>query len=187
MKEEQLESLFESLQGSFDTEEPLQGHRQRFLEKLQTNRRGAIPLWSRTSRWLRPLAIAASLAFLCLLGARYLIPGPTVEQRVANISPEISETGFYFASLIEEQVRELESQSTPETRQLIDDTLMQLAKLEADYKKLEQDLLQGGNSKLILSAMITNFQTRIDLLQVVMEKIDSIKTLKSLEDENYTI
>lgn len=187
MKEEQLESLFESLQGSFDTEEPLHGHRQRFLEKLQTNTQNTIPLRSRTIRWLRPMAIAASLAFLCLLGARYLIPAPTVEQRVANISPEISETGFYFASLIEEQVRELESQSTPETRQLVDDTLLQLAKLETDYKKLEHDLLQGGNSKLILSAMITNFQIRIDLLQVVMEKIDSIKTLKSLENENYTI
>lgn len=187
MKEEKLESLFERLQGSFDTEEPLHGHRQRFLEKLQTTHREAIPLRSRTRKWWRPLAIAASLAFLCLLGALYLLPAPSVEQRVANISPEISETGFYFANLIEEQVRELESQSTPETRKLVDDTLLQLAKLEADYKNLEQDLLKGGNSKLILSAMITNFQTRIDLLQEVMEKIDSIKNLKSLEDENYTI
>jgi hypothetical protein len=187
MKEEQLESIFQELQGSFDTEEPREGHRQRFLEKMQTNKQGAVPLRSRTSKWWRPMLIAASLAFLCLLGARYFIPEPTTEQRVANISPEISETGFYFASLIAEQVRELENESTPETKKLVDDTLQQLGKLEADYKNLEQDLLQDGNSKLILSAMITNFQMRIDLLQEVMEKIDSIKNLKSHENENYTI
>ena len=65
--------------------------------------------------------------------------------------------------------------------------MIQLNKLEINYKKLEQDLLNGGNSKLILSAMITNFQTRIDLLQEVMDKIENIKTFKNYDDENITI
>jgi len=65
--------------------------------------------------------------------------------------------------------------------------MAQLTKLEINYKKLEQDLIGGGNSKLILSAMITNFQTRIDLLQEVMDKIENIKTFKNYDDENITI
>ncbi len=35
--------------------------------------------------------------------------------------------------------------------------------------------------------MITNFQTRIDLLQEVMDKIENIKTFKNYDDENITI
>ena len=110
---------------------------------------------------------------------------PTIEQQVAEISPEVSQTQFYFASLIEEQVRQLENESTPETQKIIDDTMIQLNKLDTNYKVLEQDLLNGGNSKLILSAMITNFQTRIDLLRDVINQIETIKNLKNYNDENF--
>lgn len=65
--------------------------------------------------------------------------------------------------------------------------MLQLKKLDKDYQKMQQDLLQGGNSKLILSAMITNFQTRIDLLNEVLEEIEDIKILKNYENENSTI
>jgi hypothetical protein len=186
MKEDKLESLFGQLEGSFDTAEPGVGHRERFLAKLEDAGAGS-PRRNVREIWWRPLAIAASLAFLCMLGIRLFAPAPSVEDRVAQISPEISKTEFYFVNLIEEQVRLLENEATPETQQLVSDTMLQLEKLEENYKKLESDLLAGGNSKLILSAMITNFQTRIDLLQVVMKKIDTIKTLNSYNDENYTI
>ena len=127
------------------------------------------------------------MAILLTLGIGFFSQPQSVEEKVAEISPEVANTQFYFASLIEEQVKELESKSTPETQQIISDTMSQLNNLEADYKNLESDLLNGGNSKLILSAMITNFQTRIDLLQEVMNKIESIKTLNEFNDENYTI
>ena len=35
--------------------------------------------------------------------------------------------------------------------------------------------------------MITNYSTRIGLLQEVMDKIDNIKTFKNYDDENITI
>lgn len=187
MKEERIEELFRGLQGTWDTEEPLEGHEERFRHKLESRKQRVMPLHSKTRKWLRPLAIAASVIFLCLLGIQVLAPAPSINEQVAKISPEIAKTEFYFASLIEEQVRDLENESTPETKQLIDDTLLQLKKLEANYRNLEQDLLKGGNSKLILSAMITNFQTRIDLLQEVMDTIDTIKNLNPHEDEKYTI
>ncbi len=70
---------------------------------------------------------------------------------------------------------------------MVDDTIIQLNKLETNYQKLEQDLLNGGNSKIILNAMIINFQTRIDLLKEVLNNVKEIKKLKSYNDENFTI
>ena len=110
-----------------------------------------------------------------------------MEDNVAEVSSEVSNTQFYFASLIEEQVNQLESENSPETKNIIDDTMIQLKKLETDYIKLESDLQKGGNSKMILSAMITNFQTRIALLQDVLGQIETIKNLKNYNDENFTI
>lgn len=186
MKKDNLDNLFDNLRGTFDIEEPQGGHEERFLEKLQGSR-GIVSIQKKKNSWWRPLSIAASVAILLAIGFSMFNTSPTVDQQVAEISPEVAQTQFYFTSLIEEQVKQLESESTPETKKMIDDAMIQLNKLDANYQLLEQDLLSGGNSKLILSAMITNFQTRIDLLQDVLHQVSTIKNLKNYNDANYTI
>ncbi|WP_420601012.1 hypothetical protein [Flagellimonas sp.] len=186
MKKDNLNQLFERLQGDFDFEEPRDGHQNRFLEKLnQAN--GVVTLQKKKTNWWKPLSIAASIAIVCLLGLQVFNTKPSIKEQVIEISPEVSQTEFYFASLIEEQVQLLKDEKSPETAKLVDDTLLQLDKLEANYQNLEQELVNGGDSKIILNAMITNFQTRIDLLQEVLTNIENIKNLKSHNDENFTI
>lgn len=186
MEKDDISKLFENLEGTFDTKEPQDDHRQRFLEKLQFSQ-GVVAIQKKKKSWWKPLSIAASIAIFLGIGFGLFNTTLSIDQQVAKISPEVSQTEFYFANLIEEQVRELESESTPATKKIIDDTMLQLKKLETNYKMLEQDLLKGGNSKLILSAMITNFQTRIDLLQNVLNQVEDIKNIKKYNDENYTI
>ncbi len=186
MEKENLENLFERLQGSFDIEEPAKGHQDRFLQKLNTSK-GVVGIQKKSRSWWKPLSIAASIVVLIAIGLGTINQQTTLEEQVAEISPEVSESQFYFASLIEDQVKQLEEASSPETKQIVDDTMLQLHKLKEDYNQLEQDLVNGGNSKLILSAMITNFQTRIDLLQDVLDQIETIKNFKNYDDENYTI
>lgn len=186
MGEDKLEKLFGRLQGEFDSEEPRSGHQERFLEKLNQSK-GVVTLHKKKTSWWKPLSIAASVALLCLLGVQVFKSQPTIKQQVVEIAPEVSQTEFYFANLIEEQVQLLKNEKSPETAKLVDDTLAQLDKLEANYLTLEQELINGGNSKLILNAMITNFQTRIDLLKEVLDNIENIKNIKSYYDENITI
>lgn len=173
-EEENLEALFTDLKDCFDTDVPIAGHEERFLAKLNSDEK-VIVMQTKKS-WWKPLAIAASIALLFTIGTSLFFNNiTTIEEQVAEISPEASRTQFYFANLIEEQVKELENETAPKTKKIIDDTMIQLKKLETSHKILEQDLLNGGNSKLIISAMITNFQTRIDLLQEVMNQIENIK------------
>ena len=186
MEKDNLEKLFGRLQGKFDLEEPQLGHRDRFLEKLNQSK-GVTHLNPKKRNWWKPLSIAASIAFLCLLGIQVINTKPSIKEQVVEIAPEVSQTEFYFVNVIEEQVQQLRSEKSPETAQLVDDTLLQLEKLETDYETLEQELVNGGNSKIILNAMITNFQTRIDLLKEVLSNIENIKNIKSHYDENITI
>ena len=186
MENKNLENLFEKLKGQFDIEVPGIGHENRFLEKLNASN-GIVSIGKKRKSWLKPLSIAASILILCSVGIGLYQSNPSLEKQVAQISPEVSRTEFYFASLIEQQVSQLISEGTPETRQIIDDTMVQLKKLENNHSLLEKDLIKGGNSKLILSAMITNFQTRIDLLQDVLDKIETIKNLKNYDNATITI
>ncbi|WP_190808334.1 hypothetical protein [Flagellimonas sp. S3867] len=186
MSKDNLEQLFERLQGEFNLEEPKGGHQDRFLEKLSQSK-GVVTLKKQKTNWWKPLSVAASIILLCALGLKVFNGQPTLKEQVVEISPEVSKTEFYFANLIEEQVQQLKDVKSPETAKLVDDTLFQLKKLEDNYRTLEQELVNGGNSKIILNAMITNFQTRIDLLQEVLTNIENIKNLKAYNDENFTI
>ncbi|MDG1572597.1 hypothetical protein OZ410_09735 [Robiginitalea sp. M366] len=180
---EPLETLFENLQGAFDQAQPPAGHRERFRQRLNTD--GGAGSAGRS--WWKPLSIAATVALLLGVGLTFLRPVESLEAQVAEISPEASRTSFYFANLIQQEVQELEQLSGPETEPLIQDTLQQLEELETDYRQLEEDLVAGGNSKMILRAMVTNFQTRIDLLQDVMAQIEQIQTLKNETHATHTL
>lgn len=186
MKKDTIEELFKNLEGSFDVNEPSRGHQDRFLDKLKKEKTR-----NRERKWTwKPLAIAASLLLFCALAYQFFGNGNSttiITEEFAILPEEVSETKFYFASLVEEQVNLLKDQNSPETKQIIDDTLLQLDKLEENYQKLEETLTDGGDTKIILRAMITNFQTRIDLLTEVMNQIENIKSLKNLNDENFTI
>ena len=185
MKKDEIDELFARLEGQFDNQEPFGGHQSRFIEKLNS-RAGTVPLNQSTNNWWKTIGIAASFLLAGTLSVLFFSTDPSLEEKVAEISPEVSQTEFYFANLIEQRTCELKDLSSPETKKLVDDALSQLTKLERDYKKLTQDLINGGDSKLILSAMITNFQTRIDLLQDVLDKIENIKNSTDYE-KNTTI
>ena len=56
--------------------------------------------------------------------------------------------------------------------------------LEKEYESLKIDLTNSGDDKRVIYAMISNFQTRIDLLKNVMETIENVKQLKKNNNEN---
>ncbi len=180
MKEDNIDELFEKARPYFDLEKPRAGHKARFIEKL--NSTAVEP--KRGVSWWKPLSIAASILLVMGFFLGQNLWNETEKERIAKISPEISNSEFYFANIIEQQVQQLEGEKSPETKKIIEDALGQLALLESDYKKLEQDLLKGGNNNIILRSMIQNFQTRIDLMQDVLAQIEIIKNIKNQQNEN---
>jgi hypothetical protein len=187
MKKDTIEELFIKLKDNVDFEEPNEGHQLRFLKKLNESKSVTTITFRNSRSWIQIVSMAAAVTLLLAFGFFQLNTSSTIDEKVAKISPEASKTQFYFANLIEEQVKDLNSEKSPETEKIINDTMFQLKKLELNYTEMEQDLLNGGNGKLILSAMITNFQTRIELLNEVMIQIENIKTIKITNDANYTI
>lgn len=185
MKTDNLKDFFNKL--DFDIAEPTENHEERFRQKLkgQTPKKmkksGVISLW-------RPImAIAASLLVGFLIFQGLLSDPFNKQQDLANVSPEMKQTQNFYASVIKSELENLEAQKTPETEAVIDDALRQLEILEKNYQKLKGDLKKSGQDKRVIYAMITNFQQRIDLLKTVLEKVETINTLKNIPHESTTI
>ncbi|TRZ43483.1 hypothetical protein [Robertkochia solimangrovi] len=184
-KKDNLETLFSELHGSFDLETPQEGHQERFLEKLNRhNHADKVENSPKPRRFnLVLLSVAASLALILSIGYGIF----SKHDNDSGKSLEVQKTEFYFASLLQEEMEKIQAEASPETKNIIDDAMAQMDKLELDYSKLESELKNSGNSKPILHAMITNFQTRINLLQDVLEQIEEIKKLKNEENETHII
>ena len=104
------------------------------------------------------------------------------EADLASVSEEMKTTQSFFTSTINNELTRLKSYSTPETEALVNDALNQIGQLEYKYQKLKTDLVTSGNDKRVVYAMISNFQTRIDLLTQVIETLEELKTSKTYEN-----
>lgn len=187
MKNDKIDQLFEEL--DFDTAEPASGHKERFLKKLEKARAQKLSRRQPKIRslWGPIIGIAASIAVALMLFGNIFIMAPASNGELASVSPEMKETQDFYSSVIERELNTIEEEKTPETEAIVNDALEQMEKLEKEYTHLKKDLLNSGNDKRVIYAMINNFQQRIDLLNNVLTQIENIKSLKSQSHESTII
>ncbi len=185
MNEDNLNSIFKSFEGQFETEEPNAGHQQRFLNKL--NNQNTVVITQKKSMfkfWKPLLGVAASLVLLLAVSFGVLKNNNSVD--LASVSPEMAATQNFFTTTITNELEKLNSEELPEYQDLIVDTMFQMKILEENYEQLKLDLNTSGQDERVIYAMISNFQDRIDLLQNVVEQIDDLNQTKNEQDENST-
>jgi len=178
-KKDTMDTLFKDLEGSFDVHETPSGHQARFLEKLHLTEEAK----AKRTTWWKPLSIAASILILIAVGFSVLGTTQKQENDLASVSPEMEKTQQFFTTTINKELATLQTYETAETKALVTDALKQLTILETEYETLKTDLIESGNDKRVIYAMIANFQNRIDLLQRVIETIEEVKQLKNNKNE----
>ena len=183
MSKDNLNTLFENMKDGFDIEVPNPGHKLRFLDKLKQQHSIADQSTSSRNLWKPFLGIAASIALI--LSLTFGLQGSDEIKDLASISPEMENTQTFFTNAIATELEKLQQETSPEFKQLVDDALVQIERLETEYQKLKVDLTNSGEDKRVIYAMISNFQNRIDLLEHVLQQIEEIKLdLKNNNNEN---
>ena len=176
MSKNTLENLFKNLENKFDFEEPNTNHNQRFLDKLNTKQES--PKISKNRNLWKPLiGIAASIVLLISLFI-FTNKGNTTPV-LADISPEMAKTESIFMATLTNELSKINSEDMPEYQELIVDALFEIKLQEERYNQLIYGLKENPKDELILSAMILNFQSRIDILQEVMDQIEDLKKLEN--------
>lgn len=181
MKKKTIDQVFKRLEGRFDTAAPSVNHKANFLKKLQEQTLSEVPEQKRKPvQWMRPLFIAASMILLAGLLFGQFTYGSNVKE-LADVSPEMEQTQDFFTKTIERELFDIRENMNPENQAMVEDAIKQLEILETNYDTLKKDLSESGEDKRVIYAMIDNFQNRIDLLQDVVEQMDAIKKLNTIE------
>ena len=193
-----------------ESKKPLEGHENRFLKKLSeaslaqaetemsalqtaqdlleesaqesTPTKTALKLvWRKNTQ--RLLSLAASVAIL--FGVfQWGVHSQATQTKIASFAPETAAINEYYPGLISIAVKEIEQQSSPLTESHIDKAFKEISKLDTRFKEMEVDMINGGNTKLILQAMVQNYITRIELLEEVMHQINTINAINEHTDGN---
>ncbi|ARN71023.1 hypothetical protein JCM19294_719 [Nonlabens tegetincola] len=182
-------------QQDFDTTPLPNGHREAFLEKLEElcdEETKVIPLpidkdgdKDNTFSLSKILKWSAAATLAVLLGIAGLKMTST-DTTVTEVSPEIAQTQTFFSSTIKNELEQLNTLRTAENAVIIEEALAAIEKLELQYEDIKQDYRINKDSKVVIAAMIENFQNRIQVLEIAREQIKQLEELK-LEKENENI
>lgn len=131
--------------------------------------------------------IAASVTFLLATGTLIgLQLNNGTESEIASlgdVSTEYAEMEQHYQSQIKEKVAQLASYD--DNASIVDD----LSQVDEFMEELKQELQESpkGNEEKIINAMIDNYQTKLDILERVLERIQSTNQENLKSEENETI
>lgn len=189
MKEENLRERIQANKEIYDEIEPLDGHEERFIEKLgeSTNHRSEFSFWK----------IAAAAILLISIGTFFWLNQSTPKSApVAQVKDSLRDPSraeenipleaaeFYYENSIDQQLAVLDNfYRDKDSRDLIISSKEIIKELRAEYAELEEALQETGDERIVI-AMINNYKSRIKILEELIQKLQYIKQLKAEKNEN---
>ncbi len=161
-------------ENDFDFQEPHSNHLERFERKLNKESQQQKFSW----KWFS-VAASVVLIFGFWLGSTH----QKKQLELADISPKMEEVQNYFVTTINKELKNVEQNRSLDTETIIEQGLNQLEDLEEEYIVFLTDLNKNGNQTKIISAMIKNYQQRLEVLQNVLDQIEQIKNPKIITNE----
>ncbi|NAY90400.1 hypothetical protein GTQ34_00575 [Muricauda sp. JGD-17] len=178
------------------------GHEERFLSKLEaemtintTKKKSGFPFW---------LQVAASVILFVSLGIYFFNDGFNKKKEtdtqivdtntsqkmegsisLGDLSPDLKKIENYYLSNINLQLSDLEVD--PGNKEVMDSFMERLAELDAEYRRLNQELNQLGPNDHTINALVKNLQLRLQLLQKLKSKLNQLKSSKNEQKSSHIV
>jgi hypothetical protein len=163
-----------------DSEQPREGHEERFLQKL----------YSRPERKLQVrhvLQVAASLAILIVSGI-VLVKVSKSGDKVASqeIPASVIEADLYYTSQMDaryDQIRDFNFEDMEEKTLLLDE----LKDLDEYHQQLMSDLEANPDDDRVINALIRHYQIKLEIMDQIIIQLNQIKSENSPKNENASV
>jgi hypothetical protein len=188
------EIILNNLEGLNDNE-PMDGHFERFEAKLNTqNKKKVISL-------NLVLKVAAAIVFVFLATNQAIIYFSAGETDIlssklkshkvtlASVSPEYEEVEFYYTNAINvglNQWNELKSEGlvSVDEQQMMNNELKEFEELQ---KSLQVDLATSPQDERVINAMLEYYQSKLNVINMIVDKLQEVKELKENNDQSVNI
>ncbi|PTN09375.1 hypothetical protein [Mangrovibacterium marinum] len=182
-----LEKTIRENKAFFDEDAP-EGHFERFAQRLNAPR--IDPIRRRRKIFLQ---VAATVAFVLLLGNQLRMylqqPQPEAAITLGSVAPEYAEAEFYYTSAIDQGMRHWEKLSEDGIISTDEQRMMQeeIADFEETYARLQDELAANPEDERVINAMLELYQTRLAIINLIIEKLEEVKKQKTYNHDESEI
>ena len=171
--------------------EPADGHFERFQAKL--NAEGKRKKFNFSIIWKVAAAVvfvllAANQAYIYFAPDKKGLPGEnsTAPFTLASVSDEYSEVEFYYNNAINTGLGQWNSLKNDGLISEAEQEVMnqELADFEERFKSLQTDLAANPNDERVINAMIEYYQAKLEIINMIVSKLQEVKQQKSKNHEN---
>ena len=199
-----MKRFIELNRSQFDDCEPMDGHFDRFMQKLGADKRHSIGRnWNRN----QILKIAAVAVVALVLSAVVTGTGihhgvKLIETEIANadsetpkklverttryvkakVEPEYEQTQKYYIGLVDNRLDKIRTNETVDEQQKAE-LLKEMSEMDELFANLQKELKANPDNPVLIDAMINHYQTKIEVLNQIINNLNSIKQLNTKQDE----
>ncbi len=190
-----FEKYIKEHKDQLDTNEPADGHFQRFEQKLQQQQEpeadGKIVRIRTKTLW------RAAAMFLVLVGITSLLniyfekeevvpSNDMVAEMVGlkDVSPEFAEVESFYTSTLNTRMDDLNTYRSSNNEDYITNCIKVLNELEEEYEGLKKDLSANFGDERIINSMIQNYRTRLQVIERLLTQLEASKKYKTINHED---
>lgn len=170
-----IEDIIRNNKEFFDSEEPSEGHFERFQRKLEVRfqpmavRRSIVP-------YLLKAAVVTLLVTLSSLWIwdHFLRPDRD-RMSLSDVSPQYREVENYYVhqvTLMESELSAIDLNGNSDQKQML---ISELRSMDSVYVQLQKDLKTNPNDERIINAMIEHYQTKVEIMSYILNQLKAIR------------
>ncbi len=180
---DELRDFIQQNKGLFDDKQPIRGHEQRFLQKLeqQNNKRDLF-----TVKSFLKVAVVSLLFILSGLYVKdklFTAMYNTTAEMIVPENEELKEAEQYYQAQINTQITMISNNNrlSEEQQQMLENEMKTIDNLT---KQLQKDLKAMPNDPRIIQAIIQHYKIKLQVLNRIVNDLNKINNVKQLSEPN---
>jgi hypothetical protein len=178
-----LDNIIQKNRELFNTNEPSDGHFERFEQKL--NKLNS----TKKTYTFGYILKAAAVAILVVLSGLWVfdnINETKINEGIAlsEISPEYGEVEMYYTHLVNQKFGEIKQSTSLDSLQK-EILVHELNNMDSIYENLKKDLTENPNDKRVINAMIQHYQLKVEVMNQILSQLQQVQNINNQKLENY--
>lgn len=179
-----IEDIIRGNKDLFDGAEPSDGHFERFSIKMEIRCQKNAPKRSIVPYLLRAAVVTLLVTLSSLWTWDHFIRTGSSRTTLGQVSPQYKEVESYYihqVNLMEGEIVNLDFNSNPEQKSVL---VKEMKSMDSVYVSLQKELKANPNDERIINAMIEHYQTKIEVMNYILNQLRTIRNGNENKTEN---
>lgn len=171
---DKFEKFIEENAANFDSNEPEDGHFERFHNKLNKDKK--MKSTKNIFYWLKLAAVAVIVITLSVFSYLEIISGDVGntanDVSLSDVSAEYKEVEEYYKTELETKITELNQLQCDKGSLPKDEIMNEFKSIDNLYNSLKKDLKKNQGNQQIINAMINCYQMKVEVLEQIINQVN---------------